>query len=228
MSSAVAYVRVSTDDKGQDPARQLDVIRPWCEHEGVVVVDVVVDQGSSASKTSPFERPRFVDACERAKAAGASAIVVECADRFSRQGAKLDAWAEVELERRYGLRLLRADKSLADHGGMAAAVTDTIHAEGAAAWVRGHASKVRTGMARARREGRHLGRPLKLLTSEELALVDELRAAGRGWRSIALALSRARGAFELADPAARRSRTVSHMHVRRVVERRHAVTKRDA
>jgi DNA invertase Pin-like site-specific DNA recombinase len=224
MISALPYLRVSTDDRGQDAERQLEVIRPWAAHERVTLLDAVPDEGTSASKTDPFGRPRFVEACERAKALGAIAIVVECSDRFSRQGAKLDAWAEVELERRYGLRLLRADKLLSDHGSMTAAVTDTVHAESARAWVVGHASKVRSGMAKAKREGKHVGRPPKVLTAAELTLVDELRAAGHGWRTIALAVSRARGAFDLADPAARRARTVSHMHVRRVVEARQGVT----
>ncbi|MGH7297741.1 MAG: recombinase family protein [Polyangiaceae bacterium] len=215
MTTAVAYLRVSTDDRGQEPDRQLEVIRPWCEREGVALLDVVTDEGTSASKTDPFERPSFVEACKRASMAGASALVVECSDRFSRQGAKLDAWAEVELERRYGLRLLRADKSLSDHGSMTAAVTDTIHAEGARAWVVDHGRKVRTGMARKKAAGARFGRPAKPLTVAELALVAKLRAEGKGWRRCALAVSEGRGAFRLADPEKRRRLTVSHSHVRR-------------
>lgn len=225
MIRAVPYLRVSTDDKGQDPARQLDVIRPWAEREGVTLLDEVIDEGTSASKLDPFERPRFVEACERAKTTGADAIVVECSDRFSRQGAKIDAWAEVELERRYGLRLLRADKPLAQHGAMVGNVSDAIHAEGAAAWVRAHSSKVRSGMAKAKREGKDVGRPPKPLTADELALVERLRAQGKGWRTIALAVSKGRGAFDVADPAKRRERSVSHTHVRRAVEGRRSGTK---
>jgi DNA invertase Pin-like site-specific DNA recombinase len=216
VTTAVAYLRVSTDDKGQDPARQLEVIRPWAEREGVTLLDAVIDEGTSASRTDPFERPRFVEACERARVAGA-AIVVECSDRFSRQGAKLDAWAEVELERRYGVRLLRADKSLDAHGSMVGNVSDAIHAEGAAAWVKGHATKVRSGMARAKSAGRQVGRPTKPLTPAEVVLARELRARGLGWRRVALEVSNRRGAADVADPAARRKRSVSHTHVRRVV-----------
>jgi len=223
--TAVPYCRTSTDDKGQDPARQLEVIGPWAEREGVPLLDPVIDEGTSASKTDPFERKAFVRACEQAKSAGASAIVVECSDRFSRQGSKLDAWAEVELERRYGLRLLRADKGLEQHGSMVGAVTDALHAEGAAAWVRAHASKVRSGMARKRAEGARFGRPAKPLSATELALVAQLRAEGKGWRRCALAVSEARGAFRLADPERRRKVTVSYSHVRRQFEAAGGVSK---
>lgn len=212
---AIAYARTSTDDKGQDPARQLQVIEPWARHEGVILLDTVIDEGTSASKLDPFERPWFVEACERAKTAGAHAIVVECSDRFSRQGAKLDAWAEVELERRYSLRLLRADKTLEQHGSMVGNVSDSIHAEGARAWVTAHSKKVRSGMAKKKAEGARYGRPAKPLTDKELALVANLRAEGKGWRVCALAVSEARGAFRLADPERRRRLTVSHSHVRR-------------
>lgn len=195
-----------------------------CE-ERVQMLDPEIDEGTSASKLNPFERPKFVAACERAKAAGANAVVVECSDRFSRQGSKLDAWAEVELERRCGLRLLRADKPLDQHGSMVGNVTDSMHAEGAKAWTMAHASKIRSGMARKKAEGARFGRPSKPLTATELALVGKLRAEGKGWRRCALAVSEGRGAFRVADPEKRRKLTVSHSHVRRSIEGSQAVTK---
>jgi DNA invertase Pin-like site-specific DNA recombinase len=101
---------------------------------------------------------------------------------------------------------------------MVGAVTDTMNAEGAAAWVKGHSSKVRSGMAKARKDGATFGRPPKPLTPAEQALVAKLRASGQGWRRCALAVSEARGAFRVADPDRRRKLTVSHSHVRRSVE----------
>lgn len=187
--------------------------------EGVALIDAEIDEGTSASRTDPFHRKRFIAACERAKREDAVAIVVECSDRFSRQGSKLDAWAEVELERRYGLQLFRADKPLDQHGSMAGNVSDSMNAEGARAWAKGHASKVRSGMARARKDGARFGRPPKPLSSAELALVAKLRADGQGWRRCALAVSEARGAFRVADPVKRRKLTVSHSHIRRAIER---------
>ena len=163
----------ATDDRGQEPLRQLDVIRPWAAREGVVLLDPEIDQGTSASQTNPLERPRFVAACERAKAAGADAIVVEVGDRFGRRGSMESAWAEYEMGLRYGLKLWRSDKALAQHGTMVARVTDTIHDEGAREWVDKHKAKVRSGMARAKAEGRPVGRPPKSLDGG----ADHARAA---------------------------------------------------
>jgi len=153
MTTAVPYLRCSTADRGQDPERQMMVIGPWAEREGVALLEPEIDEGTSATKTDPFERERFIEACDRAKAAGAFAIVVECSDRFSRQGAKLDAWAEVELERRYGLRLFRADKPLDQHDTMAGNVSDSMNAEGArsvAVWRRRRPRARDSGAPRSR------------------------------------------------------------------------------
>jgi DNA invertase Pin-like site-specific DNA recombinase len=124
------------------------------------------------------------------------------------------------LQRRYGLKLYRADKSLAEHGSLAGDVGDALKAEVAREWIREHTKKVKSGMSRAMKDGKAVGRPPKLLSKAEVDLVMTMRAEGEGWRSIAHAVSTARGAFKVADPARRRALTVSHSHVRRVMERR--------
>lgn len=219
-SSVVPYLRTSTDDKGQVPARQLEVIEPWAHQEGLALLDAVIDEGSSASKLNPFERPRFVEACKRAVAEGAVGIVVECTDRFSRQGSKVDGWAEVELDRRFKLKLFRADKTVDEHGSLTGDMADNLRALLGREWVKQHASKVKSGMKKARKDGRAVGRPPKPLSKAEVEMVTAMRTEGEGWRSIAHAVSTARGAFKVADPARRRALTVSHSHVRRVMERR--------
>lgn len=40
------YARVSTDDKGQDPYNQMDIIRPIAERRGYVIVGEYVDYAS--------------------------------------------------------------------------------------------------------------------------------------------------------------------------------------
>lgn len=216
----VPYLRTSTDDRGQVPERQLEVIGPWAHREGLVLLDAVIDEGSSASKLNPFERPKFIEACKSAVAEGAVGIVVECTDRFSRQGSKIDGWAEVELERRYNLKLFRADKTVDEHGSLTGDMADNLRALLGREWVKVHASKVRSGMKKARKDGKAVGRPRKPLTKAEVGLVNAMRAEGEGWRSIAHAVSTARGAFKVADPARRRALTVSHSHVRRAMDRR--------
>jgi DNA invertase Pin-like site-specific DNA recombinase len=215
---AVPYLRVSTDDKGQNPQRQMEIITPWAGRECVALLAPDVDEGASATKTNPFERPKFVASCERAVSLGAQAIVVETADRFTRQGSKEDGWAEVELRKRYGLRLLRADKPLDQHGTLVGDTVDAFKAEVAREWAREHAKKVRSGMVRAKKDGKHVGRPPKLLTRKEMLLVQAMHDEGYGWRKIALAISRDRGAFSVADPKRRTELTVSHSHIKRTYE----------
>lgn len=214
---ALPYYRTSTDDRGQNPRRQAEVVEPWAAREGVTLLEPVIDEGASASKTSPLDREKFIEACERAKVQGADAIVVECSDRFSRQGSKLDAWAEVEVERRFNLKIYRADKTLDAHGSMVGNVSDSIHAEGAYAWVKAHASKVRSGMARKKAEGARFGRPGKPLSPAEMAIVRKARAEGDGWGTCAIKVNEARKTHRIVDPKVRRKASVSGSHVRRII-----------
>jgi DNA invertase Pin-like site-specific DNA recombinase len=215
MTKAVPYYRTSTDDKDQDPLRQAEIVEPWAAHEGVALLEPEIDEGTSASKTNPLDRKRFIAACERAKAAGADGIVVECSDRFSRQGSKLDAWSEVEVERRFGLKVFRADKPLAQHGTMVGNVTDSMTAESGHEWAKTHASKVRSGMQRKKKEGARFGRPAKPLTPKELALVEQVRAGGDGWGTCASRINEDRKTHRIVDPKIRRKAEVSGSHVRR-------------
>ena len=57
-----------------------------------------------------------------------------------------------------------------------------------------------------------------LTRASDPALVQTLRAEGKGWRRCALAISEVRGAFRVADPERRRKLAVSHSHVRRQTE----------
>jgi DNA invertase Pin-like site-specific DNA recombinase len=213
--TAVPYYRVSTDDKDQNPERQKEIVEPWAAREGVMLLDAVIDEGTSAYKKNPFERPKFLAACERARAAKADAIVVECGDRFSRQGVKLDSWAEIELGVRYGLKLFRANKPLALHDTMAGDLTDSVNAEADRSWLVGHASKVRSGMQRKKKEGARFGRPAKPLTPMEIALVEQVRAEGRGWGTCAARVNEERKTHRIVDPKLRRRAEVSGSHVRR-------------
>jgi len=217
---AVPYLRVSTDDKGQDPERQMLAIRAWAQREGVELLQPVVDSGTSASKTNPLDREAFIEALERARRSGADAIVVETEDRFSRQGTKLAGWAEIEMEQAWGVKLWRADISLRDHDEVSGEIVSAVRSVLARAWARQHSRRVREGLARRAERGQPVGRAPKELTDAEVARAAEMRAAGRGWPSIGVDLSAMRGAHEVADPAARRERMVSGRTVQRFFERR--------
>lgn len=214
---AVPYLRVSTDDKGQDPLRQLDLIRQWCQREGPTLLPEVVDEGTSAFKVNPFDRPMFVRAIERAKEAGAEAIIVETADRFTRMGADEFVYGRMKLDIEYGLKLWMADIPYAEQGLITGQLIAYLRA------YQGHdfslrlSRRTKEGIALKKAKGVKFGRPPKLLTPQELAMAMRLKAEGKGDRKIAQAINEARGVHRLATKEAQKARQVSFSVVRRAI-----------
>ena len=216
----IAYLRTSTKDKGQDPERQLEKILDWAAREGFEVIGKFIDKGTSASRTNPYERPIFLEACEAARAASAAGIVVETADRFTRQGTYEFGWANVELGRRYGLELYQADIVSAVRSTIAGEIVPAVQAAASHQWVKDQSEKVRAGMARARNRKVRLGRPAKPLSPHELEQVHTWRTNGGlgrrrlGWEKIAHELSKHRDAFSMSDAKAQRRRRIGKTTVR--------------
>lgn len=215
-ATVVRYVRVSTDDKGQNPERQVELLDAWGAQHDVHAVGTVIDEGTSASKTNPFERPAFMVALQRAKDAGADLLVVNLS-RFTRQGAEEDAWAKVELRRTHGVRLFVADYGGPDeqdgHGFQV--MRAAMDSEGNHLWAVGHGAAVSSGMATASKAGVHVGRPRKTFSHHEDALMREMYENGSGYRTIAHRVSTDRGAYRVADRKAQRRLAVSYMSVAR-------------
>lgn len=202
-TKAWLYLRVSTDDKDQKPERQRDLLVEWCEKNNVQIAGETVDEGTSATKTNPFERRAFLDALRGAQGAGA-AILVEKQDRFTRQGSEEYGWAKVEMRRQEPpVPLWVALKgSIEDQDReVVGAIVDTIEAETAKKWAKDHGQRVRSGMATAQKNGVRFGRKPKELTPEELNLARELyeRKPKVGVRKIAARINRERGLLERAD-----------------------------
>lgn len=210
------YLRTSTDDKGQDPERQLDTIRPWVERHRCRLLEAVVDEGTSAWKVDPFERPRFLQAIRQAQNAGAWGIVLETVDRFTRIDAREFVYAQVKLEKEFGLKLLFADIPPFDQDTFEAGILNYIKAQGAHEWIKAHSAKVRSGMRRRIEQGAVFGRPRKLLSAHEMATIVRLHDVdGWGFPSVAQEINRLRGVDRLATKEARAKRSVSDALVRR-------------
>lgn len=199
---AVLYLRVSTDDRDQNPERQAMLLQTWCDKHGVEVVATVVDNGTSATKTNPFERPKFMEALEMAEAISAN-ILIEKLDRFCRQGGHEYGWAITELKRRPN----SVELWIVSKGGpedqareVIGPIMDTMEAEVAAKNMRDHSERVASGMATAAKHGTKTGRPIgrqpKPITAKELAAA---KAAARGVRGITNAINEGRGLFKKAD-----------------------------
>src|ERR1041385_8014302 len=81
----IAYLRVSTDDKGQDPDRQKRAMEARAAKDGHTVVAWVEDVGTSGGVPA-LDRPKVKEAVRLAAEHGAGAIIVEAVDRWTRSG----------------------------------------------------------------------------------------------------------------------------------------------
>lgn len=213
--SAVPYLRVSTDDKGQDPERQMLRIRSWAESETVHLLPAVRDEGTSALKVDPFQRETFREAINAAKAAKAGAIVVEEPDRFSRKGSTRYGYYKTKLLMDYGLRLLVADRRLEDQDSAMGELMESVKAAQGRTFSENLSRRIKEGQAKMRARGQHIGRPAKGITANERSLVAKMREEGHGWDSISKAVCQARGVFDYATPEVRRRKGISGTAIRR-------------
>lgn len=209
----VAYCRVSTDD-GQNPERQRDVLEGAAARRGDDIVAWFIDEGTSGG-VPPLERIQVGLAIKKAKDAGADGIIVESVDRWTRCG-PLDFFSSSAiLELRHHLKLVLADVPQGMDG-MAYEIYASIMAIVSKAFRERLREQIRSGLARARKEGWKNGqpgrRPKPNLAPHEVAYVREQKALGRrgaGWGRMSLELTRRRGALEVVDRKARENRTVT-------------------
>lgn len=210
----VGYCRVSTDDKGQNPERQKDLLQAWATRNGHTVAHWIIDEGTSGG-ISPLERIQVGLAIKKAKELGAEAILVESVDRWTRKGVHDFFQSSADLKLRHGLELALADVPQGMDG-MALEIYQSIMAIVAKAFRERLREQIISGIARAKREGWKKGRPGRQpkanLSPEEVAYVREQRLLGRrgaGWGRMAAEITRRRGALEVVDRKARDKRVVS-------------------
>lgn len=228
----VPYLRVSTDDKGQDPERQLDLIKSWAARENIVLGNVFRDVGVSGD-SDPLERQGFKDAMEEASDKGFSGLVVEAPDRLTRGGVPAFWVASWRLENEHKLKVYAADQGFAEQSSMAGVLFSTIKAAMAKEWLDRHRKAVKSGMERARRNGSYIGRKPKPFSADEEifirgqlavpALVPHRNKQGLtknpdrlGWKAIAHEVNKRRGVFDIVDSNARKRKAISPMTIRRL------------
>ena len=78
------YVRVSTDDKGQDPENQLRELRAWCNNAGHIVAHEYIDHESGRNGTK--NRKQFAQLFEDAHKRKFDCVLFWALDRFTREG----------------------------------------------------------------------------------------------------------------------------------------------
>lgn len=210
----IGYCRVSTDDKGQNPERQKDVLAAMAARDGHEIAAWVMDEGTSGG-VSPLQRIQVGLAVKKAKECDADGLLVESVDRWTRRGVHDFCQSSADLELRHGLKLVLADVPQGMDG-MALEIYTAIMAIVAKAFRERLIEQIKTGLARAKREGWKNGRPGRQpkanLKPEEIAYVREQKSLGRrgaGWGKMAAELTRSRGALEVVDRKARDKRVVT-------------------
>lgn len=200
----IGYLRVSTDDKGQNPERQKDVIGAWAKSHGHEIAHWVIDEGTSG-ETDPLKRQYGLEAVEMAKELGCQGIAVEAVDRWTRGGVEALSVSRFFLRVDHDLKLVCTTTP----PGMTAEMEemwDSMMATVARMFLSRLKEQIKSGIARAKANGWPNGEPGRKrkpsLTPREWELVSQWIEEGKGVDKMALDLSHSRGAFAVADTKA--------------------------
>ena len=148
------YARVSTADRDQNPLTQLLPLRDFCAAQGFEVVSEYVDQ---APATDLLRRTAWRELLDQASKRKTDLILVWRLDRAFRS--VLDAANTLERLRGWGVGLRSYQEPWLDTTspfGEALYYITVAYAQLERGILR---ERVKAGMERARREGRHVGRP---------------------------------------------------------------------
>jgi len=188
------YARVSTSDKDQNPDTQLLPLREFCQAQGWTVAGEHIDHASATDLRGRTAWRELLDLVSHRKV---DLVLCWKLDRCFRS--TLHAAETLEKLRGWGVGLRSYTEPWADSTSAAGELMFTI-ATAFAAFERGLIrERVRAGMDRARKQGKHVGRPLAL--NGELDALRPLIEAGT--------LSRRQAAKRLGVTASTVSRALS-------------------
>ncbi len=179
---AAIYARVSTKN-GQTPKNQILRLREVAERAGWEVVEEFVDRGISGAKGRD-QRPAFDRLCKAATKREIDVVMAWSVDRLGRSLQNLVAFLSELQASGVDLYLDRQGVDTTTPGGKALFQMMGVFAEFERAMIQ---ERVHAGLARARKEGKRLGRP-KVSPETEKAILNA-RRQGMGFNKIAAELS---------------------------------------
>lgn len=177
MKRCVAYVRVST--QSQDTESQLLAIKTAVEKSGDVLINVYRDHGISGSK-GRSDRPALNKMLEDASEKKFSKVVAFDLTRLGRSLPDLLATMKVFQDSQVDLQLLQNDLDTSTHSGRLMFSIFGAIGEFERELIR---ERVKSGLEKARKQGKKLGRP-SLLNNSTKAAVIELKQKGLGVKHI--------------------------------------------
>ena len=174
------YARVSTKNNGQDPETQLIALREFANARGFEVSDEYIDVGISGAKDRRPELDRLMKDVRRRKV---DAVLVARFDRFARSTKHLVL--ALEEFNALGVDFISLNESVDTSTPMGRMVFTVIAAvaELERSLIR---ERVMMGLDRARRQGKRLGRPQRIVDRRRIA---DLRSKGLSLRQIAAELN---------------------------------------
>lgn len=175
--TAAIYARVSTTDKGQDVENQLHQLREYCARQNWKIADEFVDHMSGKTAARPAFQRLFVQASRRAF----DVVVVWALDRFTREG----VYETFDYVRKLTLHGVQFESYTEAHFRTTGPAGELMLA--IAAWIAKQerlriSERTKAGVARAKREGKHCGRPRRVFRIDQ---ARELRKKGMSLRAIA-------------------------------------------
>jgi DNA invertase Pin-like site-specific DNA recombinase len=151
------YARVSTDDKGQDPETQLRELRAWCAHAGHELVGEYVDHESG--KNGGSKRKAFAQLFEDASRRKFDLVLFWSLDRFSREGMH-ETIAHIQRLTARGIKFHSyTEQHLNTDNELVANILLALLSSLAKLESQKISTRVKAGMARAKAQGRRIGRP---------------------------------------------------------------------
>jgi DNA invertase Pin-like site-specific DNA recombinase len=195
------YARVSTLN-GQHPEMQLAELREYASRRGWEIAGEYVDEGVSGSKESRPELNRLMDDSHQRQF---DVVLVWKIDRFGRSLKHLvNALADLDA---YGVTIasLKDNLDLSTPSGRLMFQIIGAMAEFERALIQ---ERVKAGLHNARRTGKQLGRPRRLVDFDRIA---RMKAEGRSFRSIAEKLGVGYGTVRMRLAAGERKTSTSRV-----------------
>jgi len=172
------YARVSTKDKGQDVENQLVQLREFCQRSGWNIVREYTDQ---ASAKATVNRPQFRAMFEAARRREFDCVLFWSLDRFSREGV-LETLQHLQTLSAAGVNWRSFTEQYLDSCGMFRDAVLSILATIAKQERVRLSERTHAGLARARRQGRTLGRPRVVCDRDK---IRRMRTSGASLGEIA-------------------------------------------
>ena len=162
IQAAAIYARVSTDDRKQDPETQLRQLRDFITARGFELAGEYIDTASGRSE----ERPNYQRLLADVRAGGIDVVLCWRYDRFARSTqALINALKEFQA---LGVAFISYQENVdttTPQGEMVFAIMASL-AQFESALI---GERVKAGMARAKAQGKHVGRPpLSPITRERI------------------------------------------------------------